>query len=139
MANHLINKLIKNNTTLVDIYEVLEANNLSTTEFFIAVDYWINDLPLIPPDTEANKQEAIDLYIELMITLSDINFHLYNKVINEDDKRRVVGGLGNFIKIAETFSVENDAINSYKVKRKNFLYSIDYCKPAIDLLLQHLS
>ena len=138
MANQLFNKLIKNNTTLVDIYEILEANNLSTQEFFIAVDYWINDLPLVPEGSEGCKQEALETYIELMLALSDINFHLYNKVVDEELKLSLQRGLGNFIRAAETFSIDNNNIDKYKEKRKEILYKIEYCKPAIDLVLQHL-
>lgn len=139
MANQLISKLIKNNTTLTDIYEILEANNLSTQDFFIALDYWINDLPLLSSEQdESHMQEAIATYVELMWTLSDLNYHLVNKVEDESLKASIAKGLGGFVNASKTFDTKGLNVEKYKSKRKEVLYKIPQCKEVIDLLLQHL-
>jgi hypothetical protein len=138
----LINKILKHNTSLDDIAYTLEDNNLTTVDFFIAIDYKINSLPWVTNEGQS-KEKAKNKYIELMRELSQLNSHLVNKIlISEDDseeiqKRKnnqkiaVQKGICDFDNVLDKYK---DNLEKYKEIRKKLLGDIDYCKPIIELL-----
>lgn len=138
----LINKILKHNTSLDDIAYTLEDNNLTTVDFFIAIDYKINSLPWITNEGQ-NKEKAKNKYIELMRELSQLNSHLVNKILISEEDSEEIQKIKNNQKIAvqrgicdfdNVLDKYKDNLDKYKEIRKKLLGDIDYCKPIIELL-----